>query len=60
MILDIIQHAFNLQIVDKPVKNAPFEHPRSMDEKAVIDGEIQKLLRNQVIEERANDTNTGY
>ena len=38
--------------------NAPFEHPRSIDETAIIDGEIQKLLRKQVIEEVANDTNT--
>ena len=60
MILNIIEHAFNLRIVDKPVKNAPFEHLRCMDEKAIIDGEIQKFLRNQVIEERANDANTGY
>ena len=60
MILDIIQHGLKLRIVDKPVTNAPFEHPRSIDETAIIDGEIQKLLRKQVIEEVANDTNTGY
>ena len=40
--------------------NAPFEHPKSTDERALIDGEIQKLLRKQVIEEVANYTNTGY
>ena len=40
--------------------DAPFEHPRSVDETAIIDGEIQKLLRKQVIGEVANDTNTGY
>ena len=39
--------------------NAPFEHPKSTDERALIDGEIQKLLRKQVIEEVANYTNTG-
>ena len=60
MILDIIQHGLKLQILDKLVTNAPFEHPRSIDERAIIDGEIQKLLRKQVIEEVANDTNTGY
>ena len=60
VILDIIQHGLKLRIVDKPVTNAPFEHPRSIDETAIIDGEIQKLLRKQVIEEVANDTNTGY
>ena len=60
MILDIIQHGLKLRIVDKPVTNAPFEHPRSIDETAIIDGEIQELLRKQVIEEVASDTNTGY
>ena len=60
VILDIIQHGLKLQILDKLVTNAPFEHPRSIDERAIIDGEIQKLLRKQVIEEVANDTNTGY
>ena len=60
VILDIIQHSLKLRIVDKPVTNAPFEHPRSVDERAIIDGEIQKLLQKQVIEEVANDTNTGY
>ena len=60
MILDIIQHGLKLQILDKLVTNAPFEHRRSIDERAIIDGEIQKLLRKQVIEEVANDTNTGY
>ena len=60
MILDIIQHGLKLRIVDKPVTNAPFEHPRSIDETAIIDGEIQKLLRKQVIEEVANDSNAGY
>ena len=60
VILDIIQHGLKFWIVDKPVKNAPFEHPRSTDERALIDGEIQKLLRKQVIEEVANYTNTGY
>ena len=60
VILDIIQHGLKLRIVDKPVTNAPFEHPRSIDETAIIDGEIQKLLRKQVIDEVANDTNTGY
>ena len=60
VLLDIIQHGLKLRIVDKPVTNAPFEHPRSIDETAIINGEIQKLLRKQVIEEVANDTNTGY
>ena len=60
VILDIIQHGLKLRIVYKPVTNAPFEHPRSIDETAIIDGEIQKLLRKQVIEVVANDTNTGY
>ena len=41
----IIQHGLKLRIVDKPVTNYPFEHPRSIDERAIIDGEIQKLLR---------------
>ena len=59
VILDIIQHSLKLGIIDKPVTNAPFEHPRSIDETAIIDGEIQKLLRKQVIKEVANDTNTG-
>ena len=40
--------------------NAPFEYSRSIDETAIIDGEIQKLLRKQVIEEVANDSNAGY
>ena len=39
---------------------ASFEYPRSIDETAIIDGEIQKLLRKQVIEEVANDSNAGY
>ena len=60
MILDIIQHGLKLRIVDKPVTNAPFEHPRSIDERTIIDEEIQKLLRKQAIEEVANDNNTGY
>ena len=38
-------------MVDKPVTNAPCEHPISIDETAIIDGEIQKLLRKLVIEE---------
>ena len=45
VILDIIQHGLKFRIVDKPVANTPFEHPRSIDERAIIDGEIQKLLR---------------
>ena len=49
VILDIIQHGLQLRIVDKRVTNVSFEHPRSIDEKAIIDGEIQKLLRKQVI-----------
>ena len=60
MILDIIQHGLKLQIVDKTVTNAPFEQPISKVEGAIIDGEIQKLLRKQVIEEIADDTNDGY
>ena len=61
VILDIIQHGLKLRTVDKPVTNAHFEHPRSIDERVIIDGEIQKLLRKQGIEEAANDTNTaGY
>ena len=40
--------------------NTAFEHQRSIDERAIIDGEIQRFLRNQVIEEVANGTNTGY
>ena len=36
--------------------NISFEYPRSIDEKAIIDGEIRKLLRKQVIEEVAYDT----
>ena len=60
VILDIIQHGLQLRIVDKRVTNVSFEHPRSIDEKAIIDGEIQKLLRKQFIQEVANDTNTGY
>ena len=59
VILDIIQHGLKLPIVDKPVTTTPFEHPRSIDERAITDGEIQKLLRKEVIEEVANDTNTG-
>ena len=60
VILHIIQHGLKLQIADKPVTNAPFEHLRSTDERVVIDREIPKLLRKQIIEEVANDTNTGY
>ena len=59
VILDIIQHGLKLRIVDKPVTNAPFQHPRSIYETVIIDGEIQKLLQKQVIEEVANDTNIG-
>ena len=51
---------FKILIVDKPVTNARFEHPRSIDETAIIDGEVQKLLLKQVIEEVATDTNTSY
>ena len=40
--------------------NAPFEQPRSIDERATTDAEIQKLLQKQVIEEVATDTNTGH
>ena len=57
VILDIIQHGLKLGIVDTPVTNAPFEHTRSIDKRAIIDGEIQKLLRTQVIEEVSNDAN---
>ena len=57
VILDIIQHGFKLGIVDKPATNAPFEHTRSIDERTIVDGEIQKLLRTQVIEEVSNGTN---
>ena len=39
--------------------NAPFEHPRSIYETAIVDGKIQKLMRKRVSEEVANDTNTG-
>ena len=49
VILDIIRHDLKLRIVDKPVKNAHFEHRRPIDEKVITDGEIQKLLRKQVI-----------
>ena len=52
--LNIIQHGLKLQIADTLVANAPFEHW------TIIDGDIQNLLRKQVIEETANDTNTGY
>ena len=60
MILDIIQHGLKLRIVDKLVTDASIEHPRSIDERAIIDGGIQKLLQKQVIEEIANDFNTRY
>ena len=43
-----------------PDANAPFKHTRSKDERTIIDVEIQKLLRKQVIDEVINDTNTGY
>ena len=33
--------------------NDPFEHQRSIDQTAIIDEEIQKLLRKQVVEEVA-------
>ena len=60
MILDIIQYGSKLRIVEKPVASAPFEPPISIDERAIIDGDIQNLLRKQDIEEVVNDTNTGY
>ena len=59
VILDIIQHGLKFRIGDKPVTNSFFEHPRSIDERLIIDGETQKLLQKQVSEEVANDTNTG-
>ena len=58
VILHIIQDGLKLQMVDKPVTNAPFEHPTSIDERATIDGQIQKLLQKQVIGEVAIETNT--
>ena len=39
-VLDIIHHGLKLRIVDKPMTNAPSEHPRSIDETAIIDGKI--------------------
>ena len=42
MILDIILHGLELKIVDKPVRNSIFEQPISKDERAIIDGEIEK------------------
>ena len=60
MILAIIQHGLKIRIVDKPVTNDPSEHQRSIEQTAIIDEEIQKLLRKQVVEEVANDTNTSY
>ena len=60
MILDIIQYDLKLQLVDEPVTNAPFEHPRLIDGSVITDREIEKLLRKQVIEEVTNDNNTGY
>ena len=52
VILDIIQHGLKLRLVDKPVTNAPFEHPRSIHERAITDGEIQKLLRNKLLKKK--------
>ena len=60
MILDIIQYDLKLQLVDEPVTNASFEHPRLIDGSVITDREIEKLLRKQVIEEITNDNNTGY
>ena len=60
MILDIIQYDLKLQLVDKPVTNASFEHPILIDGSVIKDGDIEKLLRKQVIEEVTNDNNTGY
>ena len=57
--LDTIQNGLKIRIVYKPVANIPFEHPRSIDEKVIIDGEIRKLLRKQVTEEVAYDTTIG-
>ena len=60
MILDIIRYDLKLQLVDKPVTNVSFEHPRLIDGSVIKDGDIEWLLRKQVIEEVTNDNNTGY
>ena len=56
MTLDIIQCVLKLQIIDKPVKNLFFEHPRLKAESAIIDNEIYLLLRIQVINREKDDT----
>ena len=42
MIPDIIVHGLELRIVDKSVRNSQFEQPVSKDERAIVDGEIEK------------------
>ena len=56
VVLNIIQHGSKLRIEDKSVTNNPFEHPNTNTEKAIKDGEIQKLLQNQVIQKAVHDT----
>ena len=53
-VLNIIQHGLKQLIVDTLVTNSLFEHW------TIIDRDIQNLLRKQVIEETANDTNASY
>ena len=60
MILVFILHDLELRIVDKPATNFHFEYPRSKDENAIIDKEVQTFLRKLSIEEVANDTNTDF
>ena len=60
MILVFILHDLGLRIVNKPAANFHFEYPRSKDENAITDGEIQTFLRKLSIEEVANDTNTDF
>ena len=60
VILVFILHDLELRIVDKPATNFHFEYPRSKDENAIIDKEIQTFQRKLSIEEVANDTNTDF
>ena len=44
MILIFILYRLELRIVGKPATNFHFEHPKSKDQKAIKDGEIQTFL----------------
>ena len=48
-ILDIVHHGLKLNFVSDPPGKNPFEYPRSTKETEIIDSEIHKLIKKQVV-----------